>query len=117
MNGKEKCEALKSLRKKIADENGIPYEPRECNFEGECDGTCPACEAEADYLNCEIKKLEERGNIEACEKEIIAREIEDLKLKSETETMGKLREEPISEKNYEEFAQFLRRMKGEDAEE
>lgn len=109
MNGKEKCEALKSLRKKIADENGIPYEPRECNFEGECDGTCPACEAEADYLNCEIKKLEERGTFEAYEKEKIREELE-------AETMGILRE-PISEKDCEEFAQYLRRMMGEDAEE
>ncbi|MBQ0115393.1 MAG: hypothetical protein KBT10_05930, partial [Bacteroidales bacterium] len=55
-NGRRKCEILKELRKHIAQENGITYAPAECNFEGECPGTCPKCEAELQYLQSEIDK-------------------------------------------------------------
>ena len=40
----------------MADANGIPYEPSECNHEGECSGTCPHCEKEAADLLAEIKE-------------------------------------------------------------
>lgn len=56
--GKKVCEALKQVRKKIADENEIPYEITECNHEGDCQGTCPKCESEMRYIE---KKLEERN--------------------------------------------------------
>ena len=52
MKGKEKCRMLKQIRKKIADENDIPYVVEECPFQGDCKGTCPKCEAE-------LRKLEE----------------------------------------------------------
>lgn len=55
--GKKVCETLKQIRKKIADENDIPYEITECNHEGDCQGTCPKCESEMRYIE---KKLEER---------------------------------------------------------
>lgn len=48
--GKHKCQQLKSVRKRIADENGIPLEQRECTYDGPCRGTCPYCEAEVRYL-------------------------------------------------------------------
>lgn len=41
------CETLKSIRKQIADANGIAYEPNICTYEGPCMGICPVCEAEA----------------------------------------------------------------------
>ena len=47
--GKSTCKVLKDIRQKIADVNGIRYVPKECNFKGECKGTCPACEAEIRY--------------------------------------------------------------------
>jgi len=47
MKGKEKCEFLKGVRKRMAEANSIPYEPRECTYEGDCTGTCPFCEKEA----------------------------------------------------------------------
>ena len=50
MFGKTKCRILKSIRKKIAEENDIPYEPEKCTFENDCPGTCPQCEAEVRYL-------------------------------------------------------------------
>ena len=48
--GKYKCKQLKAVRKRIAEENGIPLEQRECTYEGPCRGTCPHCEAEVRYL-------------------------------------------------------------------
>lgn len=56
MRGKEKCEFLKGIRKRMAEANGIPYEPRECTYEGECTGTCPFCEKEAAELMAKIKE-------------------------------------------------------------
>ena len=54
--GKKKCEVLKSIRKMVADANGIKYEPAECHHEGECRGTCPRCEQEVKDLEAELRK-------------------------------------------------------------
>lgn len=48
--GKNICNQLKSVRKRIAEENDIPLEVEECSYKGECCGTCPRCEAEVCYL-------------------------------------------------------------------
>ena len=48
--GKKTCKTLKGIRRKIADANDIKYEPKECTHEGDCAGTCPACEAEVKYM-------------------------------------------------------------------
>lgn len=61
MTGKEKCEFLKEIRKNIAEEYNIPYNPSECKHEGECSGTCPKCEAELKYLTEEIDKKRAAG--------------------------------------------------------
>ncbi len=61
MKGKEKCKLLKEIRKEYADANGIPYEPRECHYEGDCLGTCPACEKEAEDLLALAKQKKEQG--------------------------------------------------------
>ena len=55
IGGKGKCMILKSIRKAVADVIGICYVPHECTFQGECSGTCPACEAEVRYLERELK--------------------------------------------------------------
>ena len=52
--GKKTCETLKSIRKQIADANEIPYEPRVCTHEGDCLGTCPACESEMRYIENQL---------------------------------------------------------------
>jgi len=52
--GKEICETLKEIRQQIADKNEIEYAPSECNFQGECKGTCPKCESEVRYLEKEL---------------------------------------------------------------
>jgi len=49
-NGRHICNELKALRRRIAEENGIPLETEECTYRGECCGTCPRCDAEVHYL-------------------------------------------------------------------
>ena len=68
-NGKNICKELKAIRRRVADENGIPLElpwategsqrPQigdECQYDGPCDGTCPRCEAEVRYLEAELHR-------------------------------------------------------------
>lgn len=61
MIGKDKCEFLREIRKNMAEANGIPYEPRECTYEGDCTGTCPYCEKEAADLLAALKEKERQG--------------------------------------------------------
>jgi len=65
MNGKNKCKILKEIRRRIAEANDIEYVTRECEFRGECKGTCPRCESELRYLE---KQLEKRR---MCGKQIV----------------------------------------------
>ena len=60
-NGKSICQALKQIRKQIADANGIIYNPKPCTFEGECAGTCPGCEAEVRYIENSLNALRTAG--------------------------------------------------------
>lgn len=60
-NGKSICQALKQIRKQIADTNGIVYNPKPCTFEGECAGTCPGCEAEVRYIENSLNALRTAG--------------------------------------------------------
>lgn len=59
--GKKICNTLKAIRLDIARANGIKYAPRECHLEGDCLGTCPACEAEVRYLEREIARRRSNG--------------------------------------------------------
>lgn len=54
--GKKICNQLKAVRQQIADENGIPFEVKECTHTGDCRGTCPRCEAEVRYLERELSR-------------------------------------------------------------
>ena len=60
-HGKMICDSLKAVRLDIARANGIKYEPRECHHEGDCAGTCPACESEMRYLEREIARKRSLG--------------------------------------------------------
>lgn len=55
--GKQTCKILKEIRKQIAQTNDIEYVVSECQYKGDCLGTCPKCEAEVRYL---IQALERR---------------------------------------------------------
>lgn len=54
MKGKEKCKALKEIRRQIAEQNDIPYAVSQCSHQGDCKGTCPKCESELRYLEREL---------------------------------------------------------------
>ena len=57
------CETLKTIRKQVADANGIVYTPAKCDFEGICAGTCPACESEREYIENQLSLKRKAGNI------------------------------------------------------
>lgn len=59
--GKVTCETLKSIRKQVADANGIPYTPAECSYEGDCIGTCPNCERELQYIENQLSQKNKLG--------------------------------------------------------
>ena len=59
--GKDVCEVLKDVRRKVAAANEIDYEPRVCHHEGDCTGTCPACEAEVRYIERELNRRRRLG--------------------------------------------------------
>ena len=61
VKGKSTCKLLKDIRQQIADANGISYQPKECHYEGDCAGTCPACEEEIRYLERELKVRKGNG--------------------------------------------------------
>lgn len=61
MLGKEKCKALKEVRRKIAEQNDIEYAVSECSYQGECKGTCPRCEEELQYLEKELERRKKIG--------------------------------------------------------
>lgn len=56
-NGKKKCELLKSLRKQIAEEYSLAYNPVECTHEGDCLGSCPQCDVEIEDLQRQLDAL------------------------------------------------------------
>ena len=106
MKGKDKCEFLKGIRKNIAEANGIPYEPRECTYEGDCTGTCPFCEKEAEGLLTELKKKEAEGaEIKTDLFSIVAME-EDAKRRVEDYLLGIIRK-PSCEENEIEHKKAL----------
>ena len=61
MKGKDKCNILKDIRRRIAEENDIAFVTSNCEFKGECKGTCPKCEAEVRYLEQELEKRRRLG--------------------------------------------------------
>jgi len=61
--GKQICNLLKDIRKRIAEVNGIELLTSECDYEGECSGSCPKCDEELRYLN-ELLSSEQRKIID-----------------------------------------------------
>ena len=61
MNGKRKCKILKQIRAEIAKRNDIDYVTSECQYQGDCTGTCPKCEGEVRYLEQELHKRRQAG--------------------------------------------------------
>lgn len=61
MLGKEKCRILKEIRRRIADENDIPFVTEECTHKGNCKGTCPRCESELRYVEKQLDRRKMLG--------------------------------------------------------
>lgn len=51
------------MRRRIAEENHIPLEIKECTYEGPCRGTCPRCEAEVRYLENSLVNRLKMGKV------------------------------------------------------
>ena len=61
-NGIEKCRLLREIRKRLCDDNGLPFTEEECpNESPDCKGTCPACELNLLRLNRMLEELERSG--------------------------------------------------------
>ena len=52
--GKQTCKILKEIRRQIAEANNIEFITSDCQFKGDCLGTCPKCEAELRYLDNQL---------------------------------------------------------------
>lgn len=61
--GKDICEALKAVRRRIAEENNIPLEIPECPHRGPCAGTCPQCEKELRQLETALADRMRLGKV------------------------------------------------------
>ena len=80
MNGIEKCRLLREIRKRLCEDNGLPFTEEECpNEHPGCRSTCPACELHLLSLNKMLEELKRNG------KKIIYDGIEQLYKKQITE--------------------------------
>ena len=59
--GKKTCRILKEIRRQIAEANDIEYVVEECQYKGDCLGTCPKCEAEVRYLEQQLHQRQLLG--------------------------------------------------------
>ena len=59
--GKRTCKILKEIRRQIAEANDIEYVVEECQYKGDCLGTCPKCEAEVRYLEEQLHQRQVLG--------------------------------------------------------
>ena len=59
--GKKTCKILKEIRRQIAEANDIEYVVEECQYKGDCLGTCPKCEAEVRYLEEQLHQRQLLG--------------------------------------------------------
>lgn len=59
--GKQTCRILKDIRRQIAEANNIEFITSECQYQGDCLGTCPKCEAEVRYLEQQLARRQMAG--------------------------------------------------------
>lgn len=95
-NGKELCYMMKKFRAELAERNGIEgFEFKECDFDGECKGYCPACDEEAMKLK---ELIDEKSKITTDKREASKdKKTDDLYIKRPSLKDGKLRGKVISE--------------------
>lgn len=61
--GKQTCKILKEIRRQIAEANDIEFITSECQYHGDCLGTCPKCEAEVRYLEQQLERKRLAGKV------------------------------------------------------
>lgn len=61
--GKQTCKILKDIRRQIAEANDIEFITSECQYQGDCLGTCPKCEAEVRYLEQQLERKRMAGKV------------------------------------------------------
>ena len=62
MNGKDKCNRLRELRRLICLQNDIPFTEEECNSSGEgCKGTCPKCDQALRLIAMKLAERKKAG--------------------------------------------------------
>ena len=59
--GKQTCRILKEIRRQIAEVNDIEFITSECQYQGDCLGTCPKCETEVRYLEQQLERKRMAG--------------------------------------------------------
>ena len=59
--GKQTCRILKEIRRQIAEANDIDFVISECQYKGDCLGTCPKCESEVRYLEQQLAARHSMG--------------------------------------------------------
>ena len=59
--GKQTCKILKDIRRQIAEANDIEFITSECQYQGDCLGTCPKCETEVHYLEQQLERKRMAG--------------------------------------------------------
>lgn len=90
MTGREKCKALRAIRRKIAKLNGIEYKPAVCRHKGPCAGVCPKCEKEAAYLMDELNRIKASRKTIKTDPDCMKKfgEISQIEPEEETVTLG-----------------------------
>ena len=83
MNGKDKCKLLNDVRHRIAEKNNIEFDFEDCDYEGDCSGTCPKCESEVEYLERELEKKQRKGEKIDLEGIFTLKESESIYIKDE----------------------------------
>ena len=61
MNGRQKCEIINQIRRKVAANNNIDFVILDCTFKGECSGRCQKSDSELNYLESELEKMQNEG--------------------------------------------------------
>lgn len=99
MNGRQKCEMINQIRKKVADNNGIDFVIYDCTFEGNCTGRCAKSDSELNYLEKELEKRQNEGlklNIKGVfALDIKPKETHQDKSVNRQEKLEELRENPL----------------------
>ena len=59
--GKQTCKILKEIRRQIAEANDVEFITSECQYLGDCLGTCPKREAEVRYMEQQLERKHRVG--------------------------------------------------------